>query len=400
MSGSMTDVRAPLSELDGDPARDPGVLADALPTENEAAAGRGPWRDAWVRLRRNRAAVVSAVVLLVMVLLAAFGPVLTGHAYDEVYRGYVKVPPQIAPHPAPDAVEDAARSALRRARVEVTGVEIGGGTVRLTLRNERDGALDERITRFVDRVDDFANARLVEANPDGTGSIEADIETLRFLAGTDANGRDLLTRIFLGLRISLAIGFLAAAVALAIGVVYGAVAGYLGGRIDDAMMRIVDVLYSLPFIFFVILLVVFFGRNLFLMFVAVGAVEWLDMARIVRGQTLSIKRQEYVEAARALGVRGPAIVRRHIVPNLLGPVIVYMTLLVPKVILLESFLSFLGLGVQEPLTSLGVLISEGSRNLQGASYLLVGPSLFLILTLFALNFIGDGLRDALDPKDR
>ena len=181
---------------------------------------------------------------------------------------------------------------------------------------------------------------------------------------------------------------------------YGAVSGYLGGRVDLVMMRFVDILYALPFIFFVIMLVVFFGRNFVLMFIAVGAVEWLDMARIVRGQTLSIKRQEYVQAAEAFGVPTSGILRRHVIPNTLGPVIVYMTLLVPKVILLESFLSFLGLGVQEPMTSWGVLISEGARNIQGAAYMLIFPALFLVSTLFALNFIGDGLRDALDPKDR
>jgi oligopeptide transport system permease protein len=170
--------------------------------------------------------------------------------------------------------------------------------------------------------------------------------------------------------------------------------------VDLVMMRVVDILYSLPFIFFVIMLVVFFGRNFVLMFIAVGAVEWLDMARIVRGQTLSIKRQEYVQAAEALGVTTAGIIRRHVIPNTLGPVIVYMTLLVPKVILLESFLSFLGLGVQEPMTSWGVLISDGARSIQGAAHLLVFPSLFLVATLFSLNFIGDGLRDALDPKDR
>jgi oligopeptide transport system permease protein len=196
------------------------------------------------------------------------------------------------------------------------------------------------------------------------------------------------------------IGLLATAVALVIGVGYGATAGYLGGRIDGVMMRVVDILYALPFMFFVIMLVVFFGRHIVLIFIAVGAVEWLDMARIVRGQTLSIKRQEYVEAAQALGVSTGGILRRHVIPNTLGPVAVYMTLLVPKVILLESFLSFLGLGVQEPMTSWGVLISEGARNLQAAPWLLIFPSIFLATTLFCLNFIGDGLRDALDPKDR
>jgi oligopeptide transport system permease protein len=185
-----------------------------------------------------------------------------------------------------------------------------------------------------------------------------------------------------------------------IGVIYGATSGYLGGRVDLVMMRIVDVLYSLPFIFFVIMLVVFFGRNFVLVFLAVGAVEWLDMARIVRGQTLSIKRQEYVQAAEALGVETKGIIRRHVIPNTLGPVVVYMTLMVPRVILLESFLSFLGLGVQEPYTSLGVLISEGAKSIQDSTWMLIYPALTLVAILFCLNFIGDGLRDALDPKDR
>jgi oligopeptide transport system permease protein len=193
---------------------------------------------------------------------------------------------------------------------------------------------------------------------------------------------------------------LATAVALVIGVSYGAFAGYMGGRTDAIMMRIVDVLYALPFIFFVIMLVVFFGRNFALMFIAVGAIEWLDMARIVRGQTLSIRRQEYVAAAEALGVRTVDIIRRHVIPNTLGTVVVYMTLLIPKVILLESFLSFLGLGIQEPMTSLGVLIAEGARGIQSAAFLLIFPAAALIAMLSALNFIGDGLRDALDPRDR
>ncbi len=220
------------------------------------------------------------------------------------------------------------------------------------------------------------------------------------LFGTDANGRDLLVRTLNGGQISLLVGLVATAVSLTIGVLYGATAGYLGGRIDSVMMRLVDVLYSLPFMFFVILLMVFFGRNIVLIFVAIGAVEWLDMARIVRGQTLSIKRKEFIEAARAGGVRPASIIRRHIIPNTLGPVVVYMTLTVPKVILLESFLSFLGLGVQEPMTSWGVLISEGAANMESSWWMLVFPAGFLAVTLFSLNFIGDGIRDALDPKDR
>ena len=178
------------------------------------------------------------------------------------------------------------------------------------------------------------------------------------------------------------------------------VSGYLGGRVDNVMMRFVEILYSLPFMFFVIMLVVFFGRHFVLIFAAIGAIEWLDMARIVRGQTLSLKRREFVEAAHAMGLSNWQIIRRHVIPNTIGPVVVFVTVLVPKVILLESFLSFLGLGVQEPMTSWGSLIAEGTTGMQYVPWLLIYPAVFFVVTLFALNFIGDGLRDALDPKDR
>jgi oligopeptide transport system permease protein len=218
--------------------------------------------------------------------------------------------------------------------------------------------------------------------------------------GTDDLGRDLLVRVMWGCRVSLLIGMVASIVSVVIGVLWGATAGFVGGRVDSFMMRIVDILYSVPFIPFVIVLVVMFGRNLFLIFVAIGAVSWLDIARIVRGQTLSLRHKEFIEAARASGVRGPAIVTRHLVPNLMGIVIIYATLTVPSVILFEAFLSFLGLGVQAPMTSLGVLVSDGASELQSYPYLLFIPAAFLASIVYCLNYIGDGLRDVLDPKDR
>jgi oligopeptide transport system permease protein len=292
-----------------------------LPLEEEAEswAARGLWHDAFARMRANRAAMASAVLLAIIALLAATAPLLSPHPFDAVYWDRIGTPPDW-------------------------------------------GA--------------------------------------RFYFGTDSNGRDLFVRTLYGGRISLLVGIVATAVSLVIGVTWGAVAGYAGGLVDTAMMRIVDILYALPFLFLVILLMVMFGRNIVLIFLALGAVEWLTMARIVRGQTLSLKRREFIEAARAGGVRPFTIIRRHIVPNLLGPVAVYVTLTIPQIILVESFLSFLGLGVQEPQTSWGVLISDGARNMEGAPWALLFPAAFLAVTLFCFNFLGDGLRDALDPRDR
>jgi oligopeptide transport system permease protein len=218
--------------------------------------------------------------------------------------------------------------------------------------------------------------------------------------GTDELGRDLLARVLEGGQISLWIGLVATLVSVVIGVLYGAVAGYVGGKTDAVMMRIVDILYSMPFMFFVIMLTVMFGRSLMTIFLAIGAVQWLTIAVIVRGQTLSLKEREFIEAARAGGSGPAAIILQHIVPNTLGPVIVYASLTVPEVILGESFLSFLGLGVQEPRTSWGVLIEQGAASMDTAPWLLIYPGLFLAATLFSLNFIADGLRDAFDPRDR
>jgi oligopeptide transport system permease protein len=277
--------------------------------------GTSLWHDAWVRLRKNRLAMIGLVFLLLILLLCLVTPWITPYGYEE------------------------------------------------------------------------QDLRLGAVPPSGEHWL-----------GTDLFGRDLLTRILYGGRMSLAVGFVATGVALIIGVAYGAIAGYAGGRIDNAMMRLVDILYALPFMIFIILLMVVFGRNLLLLFLAIGAVEWLTMARIVRGQIQTLRQQEFVEAAVSLGLGPAAIVWKHLIPNALGPVIVYTTLTIPNVMLLEAFLSFLGLGVQPPASSWGLLISAGVETMEEYPWLLIFPGLALTLTLFALNFLGDGLRDALDVR--
>ncbi|MCP4641267.1 MAG: ABC transporter permease subunit [bacterium] len=226
----------------------------------------------------------------------------------------------------------------------------------------------------------------------------ASAPSLRHWLGTDQLGRDLLTRILHGGRISLMVGIAATSVSLLVGVLYGAVAGFAGGRLDALMMRCVDILYALPYTIFVIILTVYFGRNILLLFLAIGAVEWLTMARIVRGQVMSLKKKEFVEATVVMGLPHHRILLRHLLPNALGPIIVYTTLTVPRVMLLEAFLSFLGLGVQAPMSSWGLLIQQGVETMEEFPWMLLFPSIALSLTLFSLNFLGDGLRDALDPQ--
>ena len=222
--------------------------------------------------------------------------------------------------------------------------------------------------------------------------------SLQHYLGTDDLGRDMFARIIYGSRVSLAVGFLATAVSLAIGVTYGALAGFTGGRVDALMMRVIEILYAMPFTFLVIILMVIFGRNIYLMFAALGAIQWLPMAQIVRGQVVSLKQMDFIQAATAIGVTPLQVIRSHIIPNVMGPVIIYATLTIPVVILEEAFLSFLGLGVQEPMSSWGTLISAGVAAMEPYPWMLLYPTLTLMLTLLALNFLGDGLRDALDPK--
>lgn len=282
-----------------------------------------------------------------------------------------------------------ARRRLLRNRAAMAGIIILAAIVLLAL-------LAPLLSPF---AYDEVNYDLISCAP-GWWPVDAACSAPGHIFGTDAIGRDIFVRVLYGARVSLAVGLVATVVSLVIGVLYGATAGYLGGRIDGLMMRVVDVLYSLPFIFFVIILMVVFDRNFILLFVAIGAVEWLTMARIVRGQTLSIKQKEFIEAAKAAGVGPLGIITRHVIPNVVGPVMVYVTLTVPTVILTESFLSFLGLGIQEPLTSWGVLISDGADQMETAPWMLLFPALFMAVTLFCFNFVGDGLRDAMDPKDR
>ena len=352
-----------------------------------------------LRFRRNKSAMAGSVMLLLTTLFSFIGPHFLTHTYDQVFSSYVSVPPSLEPRPDVNNLQGVMEGVANRARVELKEFSVEGQTFTATVTST--SPIDPRTTRYFDRANEFENTKVVATEDEGrTLKLEGDVNREYFFFGTDSNGRDMLARVMRGGQISIAVGVLASLVSLGIGVLYGATAGYIGGRVDNVMMRFAEILYSLPFVFLVVVLVVFFGRSFILIFLVIGAVEWLDMARIVRGQTLALKRREFVGAAQALGLSDWQIIRRHIIPNTIGPVVVFVTVVVPKVILLESFLSFLGLGVQAPLTSWGALISEGANNIQSAPWLLIFPAIFFVLTLFSLNFVGDGLRDALDPKDR
>ncbi len=374
-------------------------MTDTTLSPQPEIAGRSLAQLAMMRFRRNKAAITGCVLLVFVTLFSFAGPFFVNHSYDQVFSSYVSVPPSLSPRPDPETLQDVAESVAQRARVNLDSFTVEDG--RFTAVVSSDEEIDPRTIRYFDRNNEFKNSEVVEQAADGRSlTVSGTVDQVTFPFGTDSNGRDLLVRVMLGGQISLAVGLAASLVSLGIGVVYGATSGYLGGRVDNVMMRIVEILYSLPFVFLVVVLVVFFGRSVILIFLVIGAVEWLEMARIVRGQTLSLKRREFVGAAEALGLTDWQIIRRHIIPNTIGPVIVFVTVIVPKVILLESFLSFLGLGVQAPLASWGTLISEGAASMQNAPWLLIFPAIFFVTTLFSLNFVGDGLRDALDPKDR
>ncbi|NIB59088.1 ABC transporter permease [Agrobacterium tumefaciens] len=376
-----------MTDISGNIAPQPSVKSRSL------------FQLAALRFRRNKAAMAGSIMLVLITLFSFIGPHFLSHTYDQVFSSYVSVAPSLEPRPDVNNLQSVMEGVAGRARVELKEFAVEGQTFTATVTSS--SPIDPRTTRYFDRANEFENTKVVATEDDGrTLKLEGDVNREYFFFGTDSNGRDMLARVMLGGQISIAVGVLASLVSLGIGVLYGATAGYIGGRVDNVMMRFVEILYSLPFVFLVVVLVVFFGRSFILIFLVIGAVEWLDMARIVRGQTLALKRREFVAAAQALGLSDWQIIRRHIIPNTIGPAVVFVTVVVPKVILLESFLSFLGLGVQAPLTSWGALISEGANNIQSAPWLLIFPAIFFVLALFSLNFVGDGLRDALDPKDR
>lgn len=357
-------------------------------------------RPSFVRkLLRHGGAIASLLCLAGLALAALFGPWLYPNAYDRVYRDFVLVPPSLAAHPTAEETQAALADFTQQMHVGIASASAEGDDLELVLISQTP--IDARVLHYFPHADVFGTARVTDRTEHGRKLvIDVPLHRLVFAFGTDSNGRDLLARIFIALRISLAVGLLATLVALSLGVAFGGIAGYVGGQLDLAMMRLVEIIYALPFIFFVILLTVFIGRNFVLIFIAIGVVEWLDMARIVRGETLSVKRRDYVAAAEALGAGPAAIFWRHVLPNMLAPIAAFLTLLVPRVILAESFVSFLGLGVQEPLTSLGLLIADGARTIQSAPYLLIFPAVILALTLAALNVLGDAFTQAAEGRSQ
>ena len=368
-------------------------------TEAVLPTSRSLFQLALMRMRRNRAAMASLALFGLIVLFCIAGPLVAPHSHSQIFQAYVAVPPSLTPYPKGDTLRAIMAGAAAQAHVELTAFEAGSSGFNATVTSTKP--IDPRVIRYVDRAEAFDGTQVVATRDEGrTLDLAGQLRGERFFFGTDNNGRDLMVRVMVGGQISLLVGLLASLVSLVIGVLYGATSGFIGGRTDNVMMRFLEILYSLPFVFLVIMLVVFFGRNFVLIFAAIGAIEWLEMARIVRGQTLSLKRREFVTAAHAMGLGDWAVIRRHIIPNTIGQVVVFITVRVPRVMLLESFLSYLGLGVSEPLTSWGVLIAEGTNAMQSTPWQLAFPAAFFVSTLFCLNFIGDGLRDAFDPKDR
>jgi oligopeptide transport system permease protein len=334
---------------------------------------------------------LGLVLIALIALFSLLGPVLTGRDFARIYPDYVRVPPRWTPHPTVAEVHAALARVAGRLRAEARDIVIEGGEARALLVARIP--VDPRALVYFERSDAFGPARTLSTGDEGRQmTIAAPIKTLWLPLGADANGRDLMARLMLAGRVSLLVGALGSAVALGVGVAYGMIAGYAGGAVDLVMMRFVDALYALPFIFFVILLTAFFGRSFALIFIAIGAVEWLDMARLARGATLSLKRREFVLAARALGARPAAILARHIAPNLAGLAFAYLATLTPRVILVESFLSFLGLGVREPLTSVGVLVADGARHIEDAPWLLIAPAALMMTLLYGLAFLADPTR--------
>jgi oligopeptide transport system permease protein len=343
---------------------------------DELVQGTSLWKDAWLRLRKNQVALFGLFAFCSITLLCLVGPFFTGYSYEQTEISLKASAPmeQIVRHTEARKTGEPKKSYIARSNLE-------------------DEFLDKGESDRREIVTKIAKGELYQ---EGRNSYQ--LSNQRHVFGTDPLGRDLLTRVLVGGRISLAVGFAATLVSVCIGVLWGATAGFVGGKVDTVMMRFADILYALPFTVIVILLMVMFGRNFILLFVAIGAVEWLNMARIVRSQILALKNQEFIEAAISLGLPSYRILFRHLIPNVMGSIIIYATLTVPNVMLLEAVLSFLGLGVQPPLSSWGVLIDEGSRTMETSIWLLVCPAVFFSLTLFSLNFLGDGLRDALDPK--